>query len=206
MLRSHLEADEIQQAVAFAKNYESLIYFAHSLEILLHTTVESEATTESDDGSVEILPRVIEFLDYFEAALDVVVGCARKTEMVRWKHLFNIVGNPKTLFQVKYRVASLCTVLNLSAFVQKCLALNKLKTAASYLLVLHNMEQLDDDKDAVILLRRAIDQEDWQLCREVIRFLHSIDENGSALREALLETNLVSQLENGVSHSQMSPS
>lgn len=74
---------------------------------------------------------------------------------------------------------------------QKCLALNKLKTAASYLLVLHSMEQLDDDKDAVVLLQKAIDQEDWQLCREVLRFLHSIDEDGSALRGSLIETSLV---------------
>lgn len=86
---------------------------------------------------------------------------------------------------------------------QKCLALNKLKTAASYLLVLHNMEQLDDDKDAVVLLKRALDEEDWQLCKELIRFLHSIDEDGVALREALLETSLL-PTENGASHERLS--
>lgn len=83
-----------------------MIYFAHSLEILLHTTVESETVNETDEESGNgqedaILPRVIEFLDYFEAALDVVVGCARKTEMMRWRFLFSVVGNPKTLFQVR---------------------------------------------------------------------------------------------------------
>ena len=46
------------------------------------------------------LPAVIEFLDHFDVALDVVVGCARKTEMTRWRRLFDIVGDPKALFEV----------------------------------------------------------------------------------------------------------
>lgn len=89
----------------FATHYQHLVFFAHALEILLHTVVESEATlgTESDTNDVEadtVLSTVVEFLDYFDAAPDVVVGCARKTEMTRWKKLFNIVGNPKALFEV----------------------------------------------------------------------------------------------------------
>lgn len=91
----------------FAAYYQHLVYFAHALEILLHTVVESEAALEvdSDADDVEasedgVLPTVVEFLDHFDAALDVVVGCARKTEMTRWRRLFSIVGNPKTLFEV----------------------------------------------------------------------------------------------------------
>lgn len=75
---------------------------------------------------------------------------------------------------------------------QKCLASNKLKTAASYLLVLHNLEQLADNKGAVELLRRATEAEDWQLCRELLRFLHSIDDTGAALRGAVTETGILS--------------
>lgn len=73
---------------------------------MLHTVVESEIAFEAseEDGhrSSEggILPNVVEFLDHFDAALDVVVGCARKTEMARWRRLFGIVGNPKSLFEV----------------------------------------------------------------------------------------------------------
>lgn len=76
---------------------------------------------------------------------------------------------------------------------QKCLSLNKLKTAASYLLVLHNLEQLEDNKDALTLLNRALDNNDWQLCRELLRFLHSIDESGSALQEALAQCSILSE-------------
>lgn len=52
---------------------------------------------------VGLLPTTIEFLDHFDDALDVVVGCARKIEMTRWPRLFDIVGNPKILFEVRTR-------------------------------------------------------------------------------------------------------
>lgn len=99
--------------MTFASHYKDLVYFAHALEILLHTVVESEATMESEndseDGEVApdaVLPTVVEFLDHFDAALDVVVGCARKTELTRWRRLFSIVGNPKSLFEVRMSSSS----------------------------------------------------------------------------------------------------
>ncbi|KAG6837879.1 hypothetical protein H0H93_013032 [Arthromyces matolae] len=174
----------IKEAVAFASHYKNLVYFAHALEILLHTVVESEATLEIEDYSEDnelasdaVLPTVVEFLDHFDAALDVVVGCARKTELTRWRRLFSVVGNPKLLFE-------------------NCLASQRLKTAGSYLLVLHNLEQLDEtNDDAVRLLQNAVDANDWQLCRELLRFLHSVDDTGAALKNALSKTNVVSFLE-----------
>ena len=68
---------------------------------MLHTVVEAEAAVSPSPESDEaVLPSVIDFLDHFDASLDVVVGCARKTEVDRWPHLFDIVGNPKALFEV----------------------------------------------------------------------------------------------------------
>lgn len=68
----------------------------------MHTVVESEADLDDEVSPASgVLPAVIEFLDYFDESLDVVVSCARKTEMARWKRLFDIVGNPKTLFEVR---------------------------------------------------------------------------------------------------------
>jgi len=67
----------------------------------------------------------------------------------------------------------------------------RLKTAGSYLLVLHNLEQLNEnDHDAVRLLKAAMEQKEWQLCRQLLRFLHSIDETGTALRDALTQVDL----------------
>jgi RIC1 len=111
ILRFHLAAGQVQEAVSFASHYQHLVFFAHALEILLHTVVESEATggedsTANTEGSH--LPSVIEFLDHFDVALDVVVGCARKTEMTHWRRLFDIVGDPKSLFEVRVLCSVLC--------------------------------------------------------------------------------------------------
>lgn len=107
VLRYHLGRSQVKEAVIFASHYQNLVYFSHALEILLHTVVEAEADMEASAGDASdasdqaagTLPHVIEFLDHFDASLDVVVGCARKTEMARWKRLFDIVGSPQTLFE-----------------------------------------------------------------------------------------------------------
>ncbi|KAF8912940.1 RIC1-domain-containing protein [Gymnopilus junonius] len=181
ILLYHLENLQVREAVAFASHYKNLVYFAHALEMLLHTVVESDLAAASDgvdESSHDILSTIIEFLDHFDASLDVVVNCARKTEPTGWRHLFDVVGNPKGLFE-------------------KCLASKRLKTAASYLLVLHNLEQLDENStEAIRLLISAVEGKDWQLCRELLRFLHSIDDTGQALRNALSQVDLVHVLVN----------
>lgn len=78
-----------------------------------------------------------------------------------------------------------------SFFSQSCLQMNMLKTAGSYLLVLHNLQQLDQqNEDAVRLLQRAINARDWTLCRELLHFLRSIDDTGECLAHALREVGL----------------
>ncbi|KAI0359068.1 RIC1-domain-containing protein [Trametes cingulata] len=182
ILLFHLENSQCKEAVTFASHYQHLVYFAHALEILLHTVVEEDAEAgetagDSQDAKdakgIRLLPATVEFLDHFDDALDVVVGCARKIEMTRWPRLFDIVGNPKILFE-------------------SCLSSGRLKTAGSYLLVLHGLEQLDGmNGDAIRLLRSAVAAQDWQLCREILRFLHSIDDSGAALQSALVETQIL---------------
>lgn len=174
--------------MTFVTHYQELVFFAHALEILLHTVVESEAGAEISEEQLAthpkaILPVAIEFLDHFDVALDVVVGCARKTEMTRWKSLFNVVGSPQMLFEVGPRHMHPCCLLRCP---KTCLSSQRLKTAASYLLVLHSTEQLDENSDnAVRLLKKALDAKDWQLCRDVLRFLQSIDDSGKVLQHAL---------------------
>lgn len=119
-LRYHLSQRHLTSALQFASNYSSIVYFGHSLEVLLHSVLEDEV-----DTGLDLLPLVIDFLDHFAEALDVVVGCARKTEIERWSMLFDVVGKPRDLFE-------------------KCLEGGMLKTAAGYLLVLQNLEELDD--------------------------------------------------------------
>jgi hypothetical protein len=131
-LRYHLSQKHLASALTLASNYSSLVYFAHALEILLHDVLEDEV--DNPPLKVKrILPVVIEFLDHFDESLDVVVGCARKTEIDRWERLFEVVGEPRGLFEC-------------------CLDEGKLRTAASYLLVLHNLEEGDGVKVSQSLL------------------------------------------------------
>lgn len=149
---------------------------------------------------MDILPLTIEFIDHFESCLEVVVGCARKTEMSRWRRLFDIVGNPKDLFEVSPHLFTFAYspnkhLLSLTTDLQTCLRLNRLKTAGSYLLVLHNLEQLDQQhEDAIRLLQRAMQSSDWTLSRELLHFLRSIDESGASLSHALQEVGLADNL------------
>lgn len=209
ILRVHLEAGQIEEAVSFASHYQDLVFFAHALEILLHSVVEEDAGLDEDPSDISgLLSSTVEFLDYFDASLDVVVGCARKIEMTRWPRLFDVVGNPKTLFDVSFMLFTFrCTILITVEYCQVCLSSGRLKTAGSYLLVLHNLEQLDiGHGDAINLLRSAMEAQDWQLCRELLRFLRSIDPSGHALRAAVSETGLLDLTEeqqptsNGRSH------
>ncbi|KAK8854501.1 hypothetical protein IAR55_003240 [Kwoniella newhampshirensis] len=213
-LRYHLSSPtpSLVNALTLALHYQSLVYFAHSLEILLHSVLEDEVASKSlprtesypqveaaslNDGTEQanstdkldgrshtkpppnVLATVITFLDHFPESLDVIVGCARKTEIDRWKVLFDIVGKPRDLFE-------------------RCLGegngvggKRNLRTAASYLLVLHNLEELDDVEDTIRLLRQAIKANEFHLCKELLRFLHSIDENGTALRAAVEQVGIL---------------
>ena len=69
---------------------------------------------------------------------------------------------------------------------QKCMAAGNLKIAASYLLVLHNLEPLEQSsRDTVCLLQAAMAKDEWQLCKELSRFLFSLDHTGAILQDCL---------------------
>lgn len=192
LLRYHLATNHLSHALRFASNYRHLVYFAHSLEILLHSVLEDtvDLAKESNPKDGGELSLAIEFLDHFPQALDVVVACARKTELERWTALFDVVGKPRDLFE-------------------RCLSLGRLRTAASYLLILQSLEELDDTQvsraasaftqrlelmspqDTMRLLKLALAAKEYHLCKEVLRFLHSIDETGEALKRAIKEVGVL---------------
>jgi RAB6A-GEF complex partner protein 1 len=57
-------------------------------------------------------------------------------------------------------------------------------------------ERHDVSSDAVRLLKKGIDAEDWELCKDVLRFAQSVDDTGMALRYVMKETGLV-EAQNG---------
>ncbi|CAI2176090.1 16264_t:CDS:10 [Funneliformis geosporum] len=185
ILRYMLTKELEEESVAFATSYQKLVYFGHAVEMLLHLVLEDEAehAIGTAQGMIQFVPvTTLKFLNNFPHSLDAIVGCARKTEVALWSYLFSIVGSPKDLFE-------------------RCLSTGLLKTATSYLLVLHTLEPADSSKDTIRLLSKAMETEDYELCKELVRFLNSIDGSGKTLKEAILsiQQNLNENLESPAS-------
>jgi hypothetical protein len=150
------------------------------LEILLHRVLDEEADTcpKPEDA---VLPRVLSLLsssskDY----LDVVLQCTRKTEVRQWKTLFAYLPPVQELFEESLQRGSL-------------------KTAGGYLIVLHTLEELESSSDqSVRVLSRAIQEGDWELCKELARFLAAMDETGEALKEVMEMVNMGRKQQQGV--------
>lgn len=169
ILRRYLSVSDPKAATILSNQYEPLPYFPHALEILLYTVLEDEV--ESPPASSDaLLPLVISFLSTFPSYLDILVQCTRKTEVRSWRTLFAHLPSPRTLFETS-------------------LAKGMLKTAGGYLLVLHTLEEAgstsSDSEQCVRLLQKAKENGDWDLCKELARFLMALDESGNELRKAM---------------------
>lgn len=58
-------------------------------------------------------------------------------------------------------------------------------------MILHTFEELSSSSEQLVrLLSRAKEEEDWELCKELARFLTALDESGDTLVEALEMVNL----------------
>lgn len=103
--------------------------------------------------------------------------CARKTELRSWQTLFAHLPPPLELFE-------------------ESLGKGDLKTAGGYLLVLHSLSEMESTSPQVIrLLRRAREEGEWELCKELARFLMALDESGATLREAMALVEIPSPTE-----------
>ncbi|KAL4236739.1 WD40 repeat protein [Mactra antiquata] len=146
------------QALELARCCTELSYFSHVLELLLHEVLEAEATSKEPIPD-PLLPRVVAFIQEFPEYLQTFVQCARKTEVALWPHLFTTVGNPKDLFE-------------------ECLISGRLETAASYLIILQNLEKsIASRQHATLLLDSAVENKHWELAQDLVRFLKAIDPN-----------------------------
>ncbi|XP_030049654.1 guanine nucleotide exchange factor subunit RIC1 isoform X2 [Microcaecilia unicolor] len=155
ILRQLLVRNLGEQALLLAHSCAALPYFPHVLELMLHEVLEEEATSR-DPIPDPLLPTVAKFITEFPLFLQTVVHCARKTEYALWNYLFAAVGNPKDLFE-------------------ECLMAQDLDTAASYLIILQNMEvPAVSRQHATLLFNTALEQGKWDLCRHMIRFLKAI--------------------------------
>ncbi|XP_004373538.1 guanine nucleotide exchange factor subunit RIC1 isoform X2 [Trichechus manatus latirostris] len=155
ILRQLLVRNLGEQALLLAQSCATLPYFPHVLELMLHEVLEEEATSREPIPD-PLLPTVAKFITEFPLFLQTVVHCARKTEYALWNYLFAAVGNPKDLFE-------------------ECLMAQDLDTAASYLIILQNMEvPAVSRQHATLLFNTALEEGKWDLCRHMIRFLKAI--------------------------------
>ncbi|XP_059381392.1 guanine nucleotide exchange factor subunit RIC1-like [Carassius carassius] len=155
ILRQLLVRNLGEQALMLAQSCASLPYFPHVLELMVHVVLEEEATSREPIPD-PLLPTVAKFVTEFPLFLQTIVHCARKTEYALWNYLFAAVGNPKDLFE-------------------ECLMTQDLDTAASYLIILQNMEvPAVSRQHATLLFNTALEQGKWDLCRHMIRFLKAI--------------------------------
>lgn len=156
VLRQLLRRNLGYHALGFARGFTGLPYFTHILELLLHEVLEEEATSREPLPD-PLLPRVVEFCREFPQYRQVIVHCARKTEVALWDHLFSTVGSPKLLFE-------------------ECLADRDLDTAASYLIILQSLEKpFISRQHATLLLEAALEKQYFGLARDLVRFLSAID-------------------------------
>ncbi|XP_076842410.1 guanine nucleotide exchange factor subunit RIC1 [Brachyhypopomus gauderio] len=155
LLRQLLVRNLGEQALLLAQSCTQLPYFPHVLELMVHVVLEEEATSREPIPD-PLLPTVAKFITEFPLFLRTIVHCARKTEFALWNYLFAAVGNPKDLFE-------------------ECLLAQDLDTAASYLIILQNMEVAAVSRQhATLLFNTALEQGQWDLCRHMIRFLKAI--------------------------------
>ncbi|KAK0612931.1 RIC1-domain-containing protein [Bombardia bombarda] len=173
MLRFYLAANKPVEALRLAQQHENLEYFAHALEVLLHHVLDEEVDASPPPAPQDaVLPRVLSLLSSFRQYLDIVVQCTRKTEVRSWRTLFAYLPPPQELFEESLQRGSL-------------------KTAGGYLLILHTFDELATaSEQSVRLLSRAMREGDWELCKELARFLAALDETGDTLREAMEMVNV----------------
>lgn len=172
LLRYHLTEFNSPAALHLSNSYQHLPYFSHALEVLLHDVLDTEVDNPPSPPETALLPTVLYFLSSFSSYLDVVVKCTRKTELRSWKTLFLYLPPVLELFE-------------------QSLAQDKLHTAAGYLLVLHAFEEDSFQiNEFAQLFQRAGSEQDWELCKELARFLVGIDSSGEILKSALAEAGL----------------
>ncbi len=93
----NLYSSNFERAKQFMEEFRNLEYFNHCLEVLLHLALEEEL-----DHKNGILVKAVDFICSYPSYLSVVVNCARKNEVSTWNTLFDVVGQPRTLFMVGF--------------------------------------------------------------------------------------------------------
>lgn len=123
IIREYLSRNQPDLALSFSKTYENLAYFGHSLEILLHNALEALSDSDLPEENESALRNILMFVRKFPKSLEIIVNCARKSEMALWKKFFSFAGDPKVLYK-------------------KALEIGAFNVATSYLIIIQTLEPL----------------------------------------------------------------
>eukprot|EP00698_Gefionella_okellyi_P006462 TRINITY_DN1579_c2_g1_i1.p1 TRINITY_DN1579_c2_g1~~TRINITY_DN1579_c2_g1_i1.p1 ORF type:complete len:1439 (+),score=343.45 TRINITY_DN1579_c2_g1_i1:4261-8577(+) len=165
------------QAVAAAHAVDRQRNFAHSLEMLLHATLEDDwFATASDEVMSQpetpsllniprerqrqvsaprwrMLKRVTELLRVFPEYVEVVISCTRKTDFELWDILFAVAGDPQHLME-------------------HALSSGLLRAAASCVIPLQHTGGPPQAAGAVFrLLEASLQGDDLELAGELVRYI-----------------------------------
>eukprot|EP00730_Choanoeca_flexa_P004200 TRINITY_DN11627_c0_g1_i1.p1 TRINITY_DN11627_c0_g1~~TRINITY_DN11627_c0_g1_i1.p1 ORF type:complete len:960 (+),score=210.53 TRINITY_DN11627_c0_g1_i1:215-2881(+) len=153
-LTALLKRGFVTTASQVASSLQPLGYFGHILELLLHGVVDDPV-----EDVTELLPRIVSFVKQYNNWKTVVVQCARKTEMSTWDKLFEHAGTPTEIFQA-------------------CMQDDDLVTASSYLMVMQAKLSVEQTRHHTFdLLAAALSKDEWDLARDLIRFLDVTNED-----------------------------
>ncbi|EGC38182.1 hypothetical protein DICPUDRAFT_149161 [Dictyostelium purpureum] len=182
ILKHLLERGGAEKAWSLSSKFYTIPHFTHSLELLLH-----EFISDTDDLKKQFkqqkhqqlqqlpvpypnnpsskLEYVINFLKKFPQFPEVAMRCTRKIDSSFWKGLFSIIGDPFILYQ-------------------KCLSNGRIEIAASYLKILQHLTGDDTSrKCAIDLLEISLDFDNIDLAGDLVRFLHTSDEDNATPSE-----------------------
>ena len=157
--------NNFKNALSFAKSASMLSHFEHSLELLLHETLENNE---------KLLSIVCKFLSNFRTYPEIIVRCARKTDVSHWDKLFTHAGVPMNLFTM-------------------CLQRNFISSAGSYLRIIqiiHSMKQAK--KAGHLLLEAVIENEKISMLPDLLLFLEPDRYNESQSDETFLTSTGIS--------------
>jgi hypothetical protein len=168
-------------------NIEERLTYVATLEWMLHCVLSNEdSLIEKNDsafcivritggaqGKREATPigpglhLIVKFLRLFPQFYEIIINCVRKTDIVLWGRLFEVIGEqPRQMFD-------------------KCLKQGGVHEAANMLRILQQTEGLPHaNACAYDLLRPVLSLGNWELARDMIRYIHMIE---SELQETVEE-------------------
>jgi len=192
-----------------------LPYFDHALEVLLHDVLEEDVEASSSSKSAKVvsqpstpdykstnyplemikdsesgLASLLPFLSSFPSYLSIILSCARKTDVKSWTTLFAHLPPVIDLFEEALLGSSSPNDMDFKEDLET--RAKELKIAGGFLLVLHTFDEKSFTSERIArLLKEAARVEEWELCRELARFLVGIDEKGELLRESMRTAGMI---------------